>query len=222
MARSLPGEGHRVVVADLALDGSADRLVAEAGEVDVLVANAGLPATGKLESFSEQEMSRALRVNLEAPMRMARALVPALLQRGEGQLVFVASLAGKSPAPLSSIYNATKFGLRGFALGLRCDLDGTGVGVSLVSPGFVREAGLFADAGAPPPPGLGTTTPRKVAAAVVRAIEHDKQEVAVAPMRQRALAHFALATPSIAVRVNSGGTAHKSASSLAQGQVDKR
>ncbi len=222
LATSLPGDGHRVAVADLALDGSADRLVAEAGDVDVLVANAGLPATGKLDTFSEQEVSRALRVNLEAPMRMARALVPAMLERGEGQLVFVASLAGKSPAPLSSVYNATKFGLRGFALGLRCDLSGSGVGVSLVSPGFVREAGLFADSGAAAPPGLGTTTPAKVAAAVVRAIEHDKLEVAVAPVRQRALAHFALATPSIAVRVNSGGTAHRSADSLARGQVDKR
>ena len=222
MARSLPGEGHRVVVADLALDGSADRLIAEAGEVDVLVANAGLPATGKVESFSEEEIARALRVNLEAPMRMARALVPAMVERGEGQLVFVASLAGKSPVPLSSVYNATKFGLRGFAMGLRCDLAGTAVGVSLISPGFVRDAGLFADSGAKAPPGLGTTTSRKVAAAVIRAIENDKQELAVAPLRQRALSHLALATPSIAVRINSGGTAHASADKVAQGQTQKR
>jgi short-subunit dehydrogenase len=222
LAASLPGEGHRVAVADLALDGAAERLVAEGGDVDILVANAGLPATGRVETFSEQEMTRALRVNLEAPMRMARALVSGMQERGEGQLVFVSSLAGKSPAPLSSVYNATKFGLRGFAMGLRCDLAGTPVGVSLISPGFVRDAGLFADSGASPPPGLGTTTPAKVATAVIRAVEHDKQEVAVAPVRQRALAHVALVTPSIAVRVNSGGTAHKSAGSVAQGQTEKR
>jgi short-subunit dehydrogenase len=222
LAESLPGEGHRVAVADLALDGAADRLVAEAGEVDVLVANAGLPGSGRLESFSEQELTRALRVNLEAPMRMARVLAPAMVERGEGQLVFVGSLAGKSPVPLSSVYNATKFGLRGFALGLRCDLAGTPVGVSLISPGFVRDAGLFADSGAKAPPGLGTTTSRKVAAAVVRAIQSDRQEVAVAPRRQRALSHIALATPSIAVRINSGGTAHKSADRVAQGQTEKR
>ena len=57
---------------------------------------------------------------------------------------------------------------------------------------------------------------------MIKAVEHDKQEVAVAPVRQRALAHFALATPSVAVRVNSGGTAHKSAGSVAKGQLEKR
>jgi short-subunit dehydrogenase len=222
LSGGLAGAEHRVVVADLALDGSADRLVAEAGDVDILVANAGLPATGKIDDFSEQEISRAVRVNLEAPMRMARLLVPAMLERGEGHLVFVASLAGKAPAPRSSVYNATKFGLRGFALGLRCDLAGTGVGVSLVAPGFVRDAGMFADAGAKPPPGLGTTSPGKVAAAVVRAITRDKPEIAVAPRRQRALAHFALISPATAVRVNSGNTARKSAQSLADGQLEKR
>ena len=69
------------------------------------------------------------------------------------------------PAPRSSVYNATKFGLRGFALGLRTDLGPRGVGVSIVSPGFVREAGMFAESGAPPP-GLGTASPEQVAAAV--------------------------------------------------------
>ena len=78
-------------------------------------------------------------------MLLAQALYPAMLERGSGHLVFVASLSGKSPSPRSSIYNATKFGLRGFALGLRADLGPQGVGVSLVSPGFIREAGMFAD-----------------------------------------------------------------------------
>ena len=87
-----------------------------------------------------------------------------------GHLVFVSSLSGKARKPRCSIYNATKFGLRGFALGLRTDLAPQGIGVSLVSPGFMRDAGMFADSGAKPPPGLGTATPDQVAAAVVRAI----------------------------------------------------
>jgi short-subunit dehydrogenase len=222
LAASLPGEGHRQIVADLGLEGSAERLVREAGEVDILVANAGLPATGRIDSFSEEEMSRAVRVNLEAPMRMSRELVPAMLERGDGHLVFVASLAGKAPAPRSAVYNATKFGLRGFALGLRTDLTGTPVGVSVVSPGFVREAGMFADAGAKAPPGMGTTSPEAVADAVVRAIERDKHEIAVAPRRQRALAHLGLATPGLAVRMTSSGTGQKAADELAAGQRDKR
>ena len=62
----------------------------------------------------------------------------------------------------------------------------------LVSPGFIRDAGLLADSGAPPPPGLGTSTPAAVAAAVARAIERNKVELAVAPLRQRMLAHIGL------------------------------
>jgi short-subunit dehydrogenase len=222
LADSLPGEGHRPVVADLGLDGAAERLVSEAGEVDILVANAGLPGTGKLDTFSEEEIARALRVNLEAPMRMSRLLVPAMLERGGGHLVYVASLAGKAPAPLSSVYNATKFGLRGFALGLRTDLVGTSVGVSVVSPGFVRDAGMFADSGAKSTGGMGTTSPEAVAAGVVRAIERDKHEVVVAPLRLRAAAHLGLANPGLAVKIAGSGSGQKAAEAVASGQTEKR
>ena len=187
LAAELPGEGHRVLVADLAEPGAAERLAAEAGEVDVLVANAGLPAAGLLTDFTPEQVTRALRVNLEAPMLMARALFPAMVERGSGHLVFVSSLSGKAASPRSAIYNATKFGLRGFALGLRTDLGPEGVGVSLVSPGFIREAGMFAEVGAKPPPGWAPARPRQVGAAVVKAIEQDKVELAVAPLPQRAL-----------------------------------
>jgi short-subunit dehydrogenase len=222
MAAELPGSGHRAAPADLAETGAAEKLAEEAGGVDVLVSNAGLPGTGRLDAFSAEEIRRALRVNLESPMLLARAVAPQMVERGAGQLVFVASLAGKSASPRSSVYNATKFGLRGFSLALRADLAGTGVGTSIVSPGFIREAGMFADSGAKPPPGLGTATPEQVAAGVVRAIEKDRVEVAVAPMRQRALAHFSLATPALTARIMSGGAAGKSADSLADGQRDKR
>ena len=110
-------------------------------------------------------------------MLLARALEPAMLERGAGHMVFISSLSGKSATPLTSVYNATKFGLRGFALGLRADLDPQGIGVSLVSPGTIREAGMYADSGANPIPGLGTGSPEQVADAVVKAIEHNKVEV---------------------------------------------
>jgi short-subunit dehydrogenase len=223
LAGELPGSGHRVLPADLAEPGEAERLAGEAGEVDILVANAGLPAAGRVEDFTAQQVQRALRVNLESPMLLSQALYPAMLERGSGHLVFVASLAGKSPAPRSSIYNATKFGLRGFALGLRTDLAPQGVGVSLVSPGFIREAGMFAESGAKSPPGLGTSTPEEVARATVRAIESDKVEVVIAPARQRFLAHFGLASPGIAVRVSGGSAGQKSAAEIADGHsLDKR
>jgi short-subunit dehydrogenase len=222
MAAELPGQGHRIVAGDLAEPGAAEKLAAEAGDIDILIANAGLPGTGRLTEYSAEQLTGTLRVNLEAPILLARALEPAMLERGCGHMVFVSSLSGKSATPLSSIYNATKFGLRGFALGLRADLDPRGIGVSLVSPGTIREAGMYSDSGAPPLPGLGTGTPDQVAAAVVKAIEKNKVEVTVAPPQQRLLAHFALTSPAIAVKIASSDQGQKAAAAVAKGQSDKR
>ena len=171
--------------------------------MDCLVANAGLPGTGKLESFSTDELQRALRVNLEAPMRLARALEPGMRERGDGHLVFVSSLAGQGAQPAVRGVRATKFGLRGFALCLRADLAGTGVGVSLVAPGFIRDAGMFADSGAKPPPGMGTSTPQRGGRR--RRQGHRAQQGARSRSRRSASARSptsALASPRIAVRAS--------------------
>ena len=221
LAGSLDGDRHRTIVSDLAEDGAALRLLAEAGDLDVLVANAGLPASGPLEGFSQDEVGRALRVNLESPVRMARELFPVLRERGAGHLVFVSSISGQASTPRASLYAATKFGLRGFALCLREDLRRTGVGVSVISPGAIREAGMFADSGAKPPPGLGTATPQQVAAAVLSAIERNRGEVTVAPLRQRALGKIGMIAPEISGRV-AGRKAAEVADAIARGQTDKR
>jgi short-subunit dehydrogenase len=218
LASELPGSGHITVPADLAQAGAAAKLVADAGQFDVLVANAGVRGAGLLTDYSDEEIEAAIRVNLEAPVHMARAVMERMADRGSGHMVFIASLAGKAASPRSSLYNATKFGLRGFALGLRADLAPAGVGVSLISPGFVRDAGMFANSGAKPPPGLGTTTPDRVAEAVVRAIEGNKMEIAVAPLTQRFGAHLALATPGIALRAQSGGFARRAAEEATVGE----
>jgi short-subunit dehydrogenase len=220
LATELPGE-HRTAIADLADPGAALALVAEAGEIDVLVANAALPASGALESFTQEEVERALRVNFESPVLMAHALVPQMAKRGSGHVVVIGSLSGVAATARQSLYNATKFGLRGFALALREDMRGSGVGVSLVEPGFVREAGMFADSGADAPAGLGTTTPRKVARAVVESIERNRGEVTVAPFHQVRLAKFAGSHPELAGRL-SGKAATQAAEKVARGQSEKR
>jgi short-subunit dehydrogenase len=224
LARSLPGgaDRHGAIVADLAEAAGAEELVAQAGDVDALVANAALPASGRLEKFSSEEVRRALQVNFESPILMARALAPKLAEKGEGHLVFISSLSGKVSSPRSSLYSATKFGLRGFAFGLREDLHPHGVGVSVVSPGFVREAGMFADASMKPPPGLGTTTPEKVAKAVVRAIRGNRREITVAPRRQRLIAEIGYRHPELAARIQRRSGAERIADRLAEGQSDKR
>lgn len=223
LAAELPGDGHRALPADLAEPDAAERLAAEATGTEILIANAGLPGAGLLTDFSAEDVKRALRVNLEAPMLMARALYPAMVEAGSGHLVFVASLSGKAASPRTSVYNATKFGLRGFALALRTDLASSGVGVSIVSPGFIREAGMFAESGAKPPAGMGTATPEQVGAATVKAIERDKVELAVAPIQQRIGAHFALISPSLGVKAQSGSAGQKAAKAIADGHSpDKR
>ena len=221
LVAGLPGEGHRAIVSDLAEDGAALRLLEAAGDLDVLVANAGLPASGRLEGFSQEQIGRALRVNLESPVRMTRELLPAWQERRSGHFVFVSSISGFVSTPRASLYAATKFGLRGFALNLREDLRRSGIGVSVITPGAIREAGMFADSGAKAPPGVGTGTPQQVASAVVRAIERDKSEISVAPVRQRALARFAMLAPELSGRV-AGAAATRAAEEIAQGQADKR
>jgi short-subunit dehydrogenase len=217
LAASLDGEDHRFVVADLAQAGAGEELIAAAGEIDGLVANAGLSAGGRLEAFTDEELVTALHVNLEAPVRMAHALLPALVERGEGHMVFIGSLQSKAALPRSSVYSATKFGLRGFALSLREDARESGVGVSLVLPGFIRDAGIFADSGAKVPAGMGgTSSPEEVGEGVVEAIERDRAEVQVAPLLQRLGTGIAHRNPQLAARV-SGARAAKAAEEVIDG-----
>ena len=218
---SLPGEGHRALVCDLAVEGAAEDLLGEAGDVDALVANAALPASGRLDGFSQEEIGRALRVNLDAPIRMARELIPAMEKHGEGHLVFVSSLSGRAATARASLYAATKFGLRGFAFCLRDDLRGSGVGVSVISPGTIRDAGMYADSGAKPKLILGSGTPQQVGDAVIKAIEKDRGEVTVAPLRQRALTRIALNAPELSGRM-SYGAAREAGDEIARGQTKKR
>jgi short-subunit dehydrogenase len=218
----LRGGGHAVVPADLARPEAPDRLLAAAGEVDVFVSSAGLPASGWLQEYDADQLARALRVNLEAPMQIARLLAPRLLERRRGHLVLVSSLAGKVPSPGLSIYCATKFGLRGFALALATELTASGVGVSVVCPGFVHDAGMFADSAADVPPGVGSSTARDVAREVRRAIVRGRQEVVVAPRRHRAISHAALIAPRLWRPALSGRAAVRTAQQIAAGQVQKR
>ena len=142
--------------------------------------------------------------------------------RGGGHLVFVSSLSGKAAGPRSSLYSASKFGLRGFALALRQDLADDNIGVSLVYPGFVRGAGMFADSGAKLPPGVGTATPEQVGAGIVRAIERGKAEVDVAPFGLRAGARLATVAPVFAAAAQKRLGSVRVARTIADGQREKR
>jgi short-subunit dehydrogenase len=165
--RALASElvGARVVVCDLADPEGVTKLVAELGEVHIVVANAALPAAGKIDDLTVEEMDRALAVNLRAPMVMARELVPGMLARGRGHFVFISSIGGKLPTPQLAVYAATSSGLRGFSGSLRQDLAGSGVSSSVVFPGSIIDAGMLADAGLSAPKGTKGSSSGEVAAA---------------------------------------------------------
>jgi len=167
------------------------RLVAEAerefGTIDILVNNAGIELVSSFEDLSIEQIDDVIRTNLSAPIWLTKLVLPSMLSRKSGAIVQVASLAGKAPVPYDSIYATTKAGLVNFAESIQGELEGTGVTSSVVCPGFVSEAGMWADreaAGARRPFTLGTVAPQKVANAVIRAIKgHPEMIVAAMPMR---------------------------------------
>lgn len=134
------GGGALAIPTDVTDEEQLRRLVEQVhavyGRVDVLVNNAGIGGNGALAETPPEEIARTLTVNLLAAMLATRAVLPGMIERRHGAIVSVASVAGH--VAVGPVYSATKFGLRGFALSLRRELHGTGVTVSLVSPGFIR------------------------------------------------------------------------------------
>lgn len=206
LAAELRSRGVRaaVVPCDVADAAARDALVREAeaafGGVHVLVNNAGIESTFAYHRLPPGEIERVIEVNLIAPMLLTHQVLPGMLARREGHIVNIASLAGKQGPPYNEPYAASKAGLIGFTQSLRAEYRGAGVSASVVCPGFVREAGMFADARSrvPREPSrlLGTTTPHAVASAVVRCIERDLPEALVNPGPTRLLMAILALAPS--------------------------
>lgn len=110
------------------------------GAIHILINNAGYNARGPVESRSTEELLQIVDVNLRAPIVLCRLAFPALRRAGGGAIVNVASLAGKFPLPHEAVYSAAKFGLRVFSLALAEELRGSGIRVSVVSPGPVETS----------------------------------------------------------------------------------
>ncbi len=214
--------GATVVVADLSVPDDVRRLLAEAGDLDILVANAALPASGAVLEYSHEQISRNLAVNLETPVLMARDTAAAMATRRRGHIVMIGSVSGRVASGDAAMYNATKFGLRGFSLAFRQDLAPLGIGLSLVEPGFVRDAGMFVEAGGSLPRGVRTVSPEQVARSVVRAIRKDRAEIVVAPVELRIGTAIGGVFPTLSATLQKAGGADKVAASMVEGQRDKR
>jgi len=162
---------------EAALDAAEDAF----GPVDVLVNNAGVERVSRFADTTPSDIGGMIGLNLDATIRLSRLVLPGMLERRSGQIVNISSLAGKAAAPFNVVYSATKWGLVGFSYSLRAELRGSGVGVSVVCPGYVERDGMFSRHAVTDVRRVsGTlTTPEKVAAAVVKAIERNKAEVVV-------------------------------------------
>lgn len=173
------------VAADVGDEDDRRRLLEEAeaalGPVDILINNAGVELIAAYASLPPERIRTIVRTNLDAPLMLSHLVLPGMIERGRGHIVMMSSLGGKKGSPYSATYAATKAGLIAWTDAVRAELRGTGVGASVVCPGFVSEAGMFADRNQRAPRLLGTSSPEAVAGAVVRAVVKDIGEIIVNP-----------------------------------------
>ena len=163
LARRLVGQGSHVVVADLdgaraasvaaqlgnataakvdvgdaaAVQGLVDDTVAEHGQLDLIVNNAGVGIGGLHEQLEQAQWDLALRVNLGGVINGVNAAYPLMRAQGHGQILNTASLAGIIPAPTMLPYTTTKHAVVGLSTALRAEATSAGVRVSVLCPGFV-------------------------------------------------------------------------------------
>ena len=180
------------VPADLSDLGQIDYLIEGAekaiGPLDVLVNNAGVESNGAFPRYSRAELTQMVDVNLTAPMLLTHAVLPGMLERGRGHVVFISSVAGKAGAAYNEPYSATKAGLIGLSQSLRAEYHDSPVGFSVVCPGFTAGDGMYqrmVEGGIKSNWMIGETTVEKVARAVVTSIVKDHPEIisSGSPMR---------------------------------------
>jgi short-subunit dehydrogenase len=173
--------GGLVIAADLAEPDAAEEVAARAldrwGRVDLLVCNAGAGWAGELAEMPAEVADRLVAVNLLAPVRLTRILLPGMLRRGTGHLAYVGSIAGATGVAREAVYAATKAGLATFADSVREEVAGRGVGVSVTVPGvvdtpFFERRGSSYDRAWPAP-----IPPERAARAILRAVESGRAEV---------------------------------------------
>jgi short-subunit dehydrogenase len=113
-----------------------ERALERFGKIDILVNNAGIGSSRSLAKTPPDVIRRELEVNLVGAILLTRAVLPGMLERKCGAIISIASVAGH--VAVEPLYSATKFGVRGFSYALWRQLRGSGVTVSVVSPGFIR------------------------------------------------------------------------------------
>jgi all-trans-retinol dehydrogenase (NAD+) len=175
---SLSGRGYRVTGTAIDITRTeevvraGEALLREQGPVDILFNNAGIIVGRYFEEHSHAEIDRVLQVNVSGAMHVARVFLPAMVMRGRGHLVNMASAAGMASSPRMSVYVGSKFALLGWSEAVRIEMEErrTGVRVTTVTP-FYIGTGMFEGVRSPIVP---IVRPLSAARQVVRAVERDR------------------------------------------------
>jgi|TARA_B110000196_G_scaffold49240_1_gene39979 short-subunit dehydrogenase len=138
LAKELDGAYYTLDLAnDSEIDGFINRVEMQEGPIDVLINNAGVETGSLLEDLPEPEISKLITTNLLSPQRLTRQVLPGMISRGTGHLVFTSSVAAITPTPGLAVYCASKAGLSKFAESLRIEINKTGIGVTVLHLGPV-------------------------------------------------------------------------------------
>lgn len=188
VAQSLRDTRVRVVVVPADVTNGADRVrllthtERVLGPIDILINNAGMENNGRYQDKSVAEITQLIDLNVTAPMLLTRSILPAMLERRRGHIINLGSLAGKLGLPWGTVYGGTKAAIIAWSNALSIELAETGVSVSVISPGWVADTGMFAVHGRRAHPVLGESKPDAVARAVLRALETGAPEIVVNPI----------------------------------------
>jgi short-subunit dehydrogenase len=151
------------------------------GTIDVLVNNAGTDHPGLFVEEDFERIRRLVDLNLVSVLALTQLVLPEMLQRRAGHIVNIASMSGLAPVPYATAYSATKAGVIGFSQSLRYEVEDAGIGVSVVCPYFVRDAGLFYENSGGDTSRQPTVSPEDVGDAVVSAITGNRARVIAGP-----------------------------------------
>lgn len=121
-----------------AVRAAADRIRAEFGPIDVMIANAGIGTTNHASQLNPDQVAEVININVLGAVNSVAAVAPEMLERKSGQLVAISSLAGYRGLAKSAAYSASKAALSSFFESLRIDLRHTGVTVTVIYPGFIK------------------------------------------------------------------------------------
>jgi NAD(P)-dependent dehydrogenase (short-subunit alcohol dehydrogenase family) len=147
-ARERLGSGVVTLPCDVSDRTQVDAFVAEVesrlGPVDVLVNNAGVISVGPLQTQTERDFEEMLGIQLWGVVHTTLAVLPGMVERGDGRIANVTSIGGKLSVPWLLPYSTAKFAAVGFSEGLRAELAGTGVRVTTVVPGLMRTGSFLA------------------------------------------------------------------------------